>query len=71
VPDTAGESAGQRRREVLDAEPVNWSGGYDMQAMNERRDQYIAALRAADGGDYSALFEFAGYSPSTISQPSP
>jgi Fic-DOC domain mobile mystery protein B len=58
-------------RKVLAAEPVNWSGGYDMQAMSERRDQYIAALRTADGGDYSALFEFAGYSPSTISQPSP
>jgi Fic-DOC domain mobile mystery protein B len=48
---------------VLGAEPVNWSGGYDLQAMNERREHYIAALRAADGGDYSALFEFAGYSP--------
>jgi Fic-DOC domain mobile mystery protein B len=46
---------------VLGAEPVNWGGGYDLQAMNERREQYIAALRAADGGDYSLLFEFAGY----------
>jgi Fic-DOC domain mobile mystery protein B len=45
---------------VLGAEPVNWGGGYDLQAMNERREQYIAALRAADGGDYSLLFEFAG-----------
>jgi hypothetical protein len=29
-------------------------------SMNERRDQYIAALRAADGHDYTALFRFVG-----------
>jgi hypothetical protein len=28
--------------------------------MNERRDHYIAALRAADGHDMSALLEFVG-----------
>ena len=51
---------------VLGAEPVNWGGGYDLQAMNERREQYIAALRAADGSDYSLLFEFAGYTPDSL-----
>jgi len=28
--------------------------------MSERRDQYIAALRAADKHDFSKLFEFVG-----------
>ncbi len=36
---------------ILEQEPIDWSGGYDLQAMNERRNQYIQALRAADGGD--------------------
>ena len=44
--------------DVLEADPIDWGGGYDLQAMNERREQYIAALRAADAGDYSLLFEF-------------
>lgn len=47
----------------LGAAAINWSGGYELQAMNERREQYIAALRAADRGDYELLFEFAGYRP--------
>jgi len=47
--------------DVLEADPIDWGGGYDLQAMNERREQYIAALRAADAGDYSLLFEFVGH----------
>ena len=39
---------------------IDWSGGYDLQQMNERRQQYIRALRAADAGDYTSLFEFTG-----------
>jgi mobile mystery protein B len=39
---------------------IDWAGGYRLEAMNERRDQYIAALRAADGYDMSALLEFVG-----------
>ncbi|MBT3204027.1 MAG: mobile mystery protein B [Gammaproteobacteria bacterium] len=39
---------------------IDWSGGYDLQQMNERRQQYIHALRAADAGDYTSLFEFTG-----------
>lgn len=35
--------------------PIDWAGGYDLQAMNERRAQYIQALRAADGGDIEPL----------------
>ena len=44
-------------------EQIDWSGGCELQAMNERREQYIAALRAADRGDYGLLFKFAGYRP--------
>lgn len=40
---------------------IAWASGYDLQANNERREQYIAALQAADTGDYSLLFEFGGY----------
>jgi len=43
--------------------PIDWTGGYDLQALNPRRAQYIAALQAADRGDYSLLFSFAGYAP--------
>ena len=39
---------------------VDWAVGYDLQSMNERRTQYIAALRAADGGDYAPLLSFVG-----------
>lgn len=39
---------------------IDWAGGYDLGSMNDRRKQYIHALRQADRGDYQALFEFAG-----------
>lgn len=42
------------------ADPIDWAGGQDLQRSNDRRDQYIAALRAADGKDYGPLFRFAG-----------
>ncbi len=48
---------------ALKAAPIDWSGGYALQEMNERRKQYVAALRAADRGDYALLFEFTGYRP--------
>lgn len=41
---------------------INWGGGYDLQSMNDRRQHYIAALRAADAGNYAPLFEFVGCS---------
>lgn len=41
--------------------PIDWSGGEDLQKVTARRDGYIRALRAADGGDYDPLFEFVGY----------
>lgn len=40
--------------------PVEWTNGFDMQIDNKRRNAYIAALRAADGGEYQLLFEFVG-----------
>ncbi len=39
---------------------IDWAGGYKLENMNERRDQYIAALRAADGHDYTGLLDFVG-----------
>jgi len=43
---------------ILKQGPVDWAGGYDLQAMNERRKKYIQALRAADGGDIEPLMRF-------------
>jgi Fic-DOC domain mobile mystery protein B len=39
---------------------IDWAGGYKLKNMNERRDQYIAALRATDKHDFSKLLEFVG-----------
>lgn len=39
---------------------VDWAGGYGLEDMNERRGQYIAALREADRHDYTALLKFVG-----------
>lgn len=43
---------------LYDKEAIDWYGGYDLQRMNERRADYIGALRAADGGDYRLLLNF-------------
>ncbi len=40
--------------------PIDWTGGLDLAAMNPRRKQYIAALRAADAQDYGPLIAFMG-----------
>lgn len=45
---------------LMDQSAVDWAGGYKLEKMNERRDQYIVALRAADGHDFKALLEFVG-----------
>lgn len=42
------------------APPIDWSGGADLTRNNQRRKQYIAALRAADLHDYGPLLDFAG-----------
>lgn len=46
---------------TLDKKPIDWAGGHDLQTMGTRRKEYIAALRAADRGDYELLFAFAGF----------
>jgi len=45
---------------LMDEPAIDWAGGYKLEKMNERRDQYIAALRAADGHDFEELFRFVG-----------
>ena len=46
--------------EIYSHPPVEWASGYDLQADNERRRAYIAALRAADAGDFEQLLAFVG-----------
>jgi Fic-DOC domain mobile mystery protein B len=46
--------------EVFGHPPIDWAAGADLQKMNERRGQYIAALRAADAGDYGPLLRIVG-----------
>lgn len=44
--------------DVFGVDSIDWAGGYDLQAMNERRQAYIGALRLADSGNYQALLAF-------------
>jgi Fic-DOC domain mobile mystery protein B len=39
---------------------IDWTGNCRLEEMNERRNQYIQALRAADKLDFSALLTFVG-----------
>ena len=43
---------------VYSAKPIDWAGGHDLQKMNVRRTEYIAALKSADRGDYAPLLTF-------------
>ncbi|RNL60878.1 mobile mystery protein B [Zhongshania marina] len=52
--------ADQLLEERLECSAIDWSGGYDLQEMNERRKDYINALREADAGNYAPLLEFVG-----------
>lgn len=40
--------------------PIDWSGGHMLTKMNERRSEYIHALRLADRADYRSLLTFMG-----------
>ena len=40
--------------------PIDWAGGANLQVTSERRNQYIAALKAADRGEFGLLFAFSG-----------
>ncbi len=42
----------------LDTKSIDWAKGNDLQAMNERRIEYIHALRKADQNDYELLLSF-------------
>lgn len=46
--------------DYFDHVDIDWSGGFDLQSSNERRDNYIFALREADKGQFDALLEFVG-----------
>lgn len=43
---------------VYQAKPIDWAGGHGLQEMNDRRTAYIAALRAADQGNFAPLLAF-------------
>lgn len=45
---------------LLNESAIDWAGGYRLEAMNGRREEYITALRAADVGDFDALLRFVG-----------
>jgi Fic-DOC domain mobile mystery protein B len=45
---------------VYSAKPIDWAGGHDLQKMSERRNTYIAALKAADRNDIRPLIQFVG-----------
>ena len=38
---------------------IDWAGGANLQVTSERRKFYIAALKAADAGDFNLLMTFA------------
>lgn len=44
--------------ESLGGAPLSWGGG-NLEADGEKRSQYLAALKAADAGDYIPLTDFA------------
>ena len=39
---------------------IDWAGGYKLEDMNQRRQQYLTALRAADNHDFTKLIAFIG-----------
>ena len=45
---------------AMNEEPIDWADGHDLQSMSDHRKNYIAALRAADRGNYAPLLEFVG-----------
>ncbi len=46
--------------DYYDHPPIEWASGFDLQADNLRRGDYIKALRAADGGVFDPLLVFVG-----------
>lgn len=48
-------------------EPIDWAAGHDLQRSNARGNAYIAALRAADAGNYEQLLAFVNAQPPAAS----
>lgn len=44
--------------ECLGHPRIDWAEGHGLEHANSRRDAYISALRAADGGEYGPLLRF-------------
>lgn len=53
-------AADQFLKDYYDHPPVDWAGGFDLQTGNKRRDDYIAALKQADAGNFKPLLIFVG-----------
>ena len=47
-------------QEYFDETPIEWAHGFDLMVDNERRKQYISALKAADRGELGLLLAFVG-----------
>lgn len=45
-------------RNELGIPPIDWGGGYNLEGINERRTEYIAALREADQDNFEPLLTF-------------
>lgn len=45
-------------KSVYQKEPIDWTAGQDLGKIGDRRQAYIHALKAADGGDFEPLFAF-------------
>jgi len=43
---------------LMNEPAIDWAGGHRLETMNERRSEYIAALKAADKGDLTNLLNF-------------
>jgi Fic-DOC domain mobile mystery protein B len=46
---------------IYGAGAIDWTAGSDLQNMNDRRDAYIKALKAADNFDIAPLLAFVGF----------
>lgn len=47
-------------KKLMDESPIDWFADHDLQAMDQRRAEYLNALRAADCGTFDLLLRFAG-----------
>lgn len=53
-------AADELLRQYYDHGPIDWARGQDLQLQNDHRDQYIASLQAADGGNFEPILTFVG-----------